>query len=212
MHSANKHVFFGDLTLEVCPEVYEPAEDSFLFAENLHLNAGARVLDVGTGSGLLAILAAKQAREVVALDINPFAIRCAKQNAQRNNVAENMVFLQGDLFEPLAETAKFDLILFNSPYLPSEQTEEQTWLGRAWAGGATGRQVIDEFIAEAQPHLEQSGEILLLQSTLAGVEETIAKFQAAGLNAEVTVQQRLPFFETLILLKATFKRSKLAES
>ena len=204
-------MFFGDLALEVCPEVYEPSEDSFLFAKNLHVRAEARVLDVGTGSGILAILVAKQACEVVATDINPYAIRCAKQNAKCNNVTENLAFLQGDLFEPLSETQKFDLILFNSPYLPSELSEDQTWLGRAWAGGITGRQVIDEFIAEAPPHLELTGEILLLQSTLAGVEETIAKFQAAGLKAEVAAQQSLPFFETLVLLKATFKQNELAE-
>jgi release factor glutamine methyltransferase len=204
MHSANKSVFFEDLALEVCPEVYEPSEDSFLFAKNLHVRADARVLDVGTGSGILAILVAKQAREVVATDINPYAIRCAKQNAKSNNVTENLAFLQGDLFEPLSETQKFDLILFNSPYLPSGLSEDQTWLGRAWAGGITGRLVIDEFIAETPPHLELTGEILLLQSTLAGVEETIAKFQAAGLKAKVAAQQSLPFFETLVLLKATF--------
>jgi release factor glutamine methyltransferase len=204
MHSASKKAFFGDIVLEVCDQVYEPAEDSFLFAENLHVKVGAQVLDMGTGSGLLAILAAKQACAVVAMDINPYAVKCAKQNAQSNNAAGKMAFLQGDLFAPLAENPKFDLILFNAPYLPSERGEEESWLGRAWAGGATGRQVIDKFIAQAPRHLERGGEILLMQSNLAGVEETHARFQAAGLNTENLVQRNLPFFETLFLLKAIF--------
>ena len=211
MHSASKKAFFGDIVLEVCDQVYEPAEDSFLFAENLHVKAGAQVLDMGTGSGLLAILAAKQACEGVAMDINPHAVKCAKQNAQRNDAAGKIAFLQGDLFAPLTENAKFDLILFNAPYLPSERGEEESWLGRAWAGGATGRQVIDKFIAQAPRHLERDGEILLMQSNLAGIEETQAAFQAVDLNTEILVQRNLPFFETLFLLKATFAHSQLGK-
>jgi release factor glutamine methyltransferase len=204
MHSANKKAFFGDYVFEVCENVYEPAEDSFLFAENLLVKAGASVLDMGTGSGILGILAAKQASEVIAMDVNPYAIRCAKQNAKRNNCQRNMNFLQGSLFTPLTEEAKFDLILFNSPYLPSEQGEDATWLGRAWAGGTTGRQVIDRFISQALQHLEGKGEILLMQSNLANVEQTQEQFLAYGLKTETVASLNLPFFETLVLLKATF--------
>lgn len=203
MHSPNKVAFFGDLKLEVCGEVYEPAEDSYLFAENLHIPKRARVLDVGTGSGLLALVAAKQAAEVVAVDINPYAIRCAKQNAKRNGLAVNTQFLQSDLFGALSPSAKFDLILFNSPYLPSEESEDCSWLGRAWAGGETGRNVIDRFIAQVPTYLEQTGQVLLLQSNFAGVEASVETFRAAGLHAELAASLSLPFFETLALLKAT---------
>lgn len=207
MHSAIKKSFFGDLVFEVCENVYEPAEDSFLFAENLNVKAGARVLDMGTGSGILGELAAKEASEVVALDVNPFAIRCAKQNAIRNNVHGKMAFLQGDLFTPINETTKFDLILFNAPYLPSEQGEDATWLGRAWAGGTTGRQVIDQFISQAPSHLKKAGEILLMQSNLADIEATQREFEAHEMNAAVTAREDLPFFETLVLLTAKFKKT-----
>ena len=207
MHSANKKAFFGDLVFEVCENVYEPAEDSFLFAETLYLKMGARVLDMGTGSGILGVLAAKEASEVVAVDINPYAIRCAKQNAKRNSVHSKMTFLQGDLFTPLSETAKFDLILFNAPYLPSEKGEDATWFGRAWAGGTTGRQVIDQFISQAPSHLKKAGEILLMQSNLADIEATQREFEAHGMNAAVVAREDLPFFETLVLLTAKFKKT-----
>lgn len=202
MHSAVKRAVFGDLVFDICDEVYEPAEDSFLFAENLHVKLDSNVLDVGTGSGLLAVAAAKQGAEVVAVDINPFAIRCAKQNAERNRVSGKMAFLLSDLLSAFSKAVKFDLILFNSPYLPSEQGEEETWLGKAWAGGLTGRQVIDKFISQAPRHLAASGEVLLLQSTVAGVESTQQKFRLAGMKAEIVASQGLPFFETLILLRA----------
>jgi release factor glutamine methyltransferase len=205
MRSPNKHAFFGDFKFEVCENVYEPAEDSFLFPENLNVKAGARVLDMGTGTGLLGVLAAKQASEVVAVDVNPCAIRCAKQNAMRNGVDSKMAFLQGDLFASLAQTANFDLILFNSPYLPSEQGEEAEWLGRAWAGGVTGREVIDRFISQAPKHLAVAGAVLLLQSTLAGVEETKARFEAQKMVCAVVAELGLPFFETLVLLKASLR-------
>jgi release factor glutamine methyltransferase len=204
MHSPSKKSFFSNLVFEVCENVYEPAEDSFLFAENLHVKSSTQVLDMGTGIGILGILAAKQASEVVAVDLNPFAIRCAKQNAQRTKSQSNMTFLQGDLFAPLNETSKFDMILFNSPYLPSEEGEEGTWLGRAWAGGTTGRDVIDSFITQASAHLKKSGEILLMQSTLANVEKTRGRFLDFGLKTETLASLNLPFFETLVLLKAKF--------
>jgi release factor glutamine methyltransferase len=156
---------------------------------------------MGTGSGLLAILAAKQGTDVVAVDINPYAVQCAKQNAQRNGVGGKVALLQGDLFAPLRETAKFDLILFNSPYLPSEHGEDKTWLALAWAGGATGRQVIDRFIIDAPRYLEKAGKILFMQSNLAGVEETQEKFKTAEMTTEVVASLELPFFETLILLR-----------
>lgn len=207
MHSANKKAFFGDFVFEVCENVYEPAEDSFLFAETLYVKAGARVLDMGTGSGILGVLAAKEASEVVAVDVNPYAIRCAKQNAKRNSIHGKMAFLQGDLFTPINDAAKFDLILFNAPYLPSEKGEDATWLGRAWAGGTTGRQVIDQFISQAPSHLKKTGEILLMQSNLADVEATRRDFEARGMNVAVVAREDLPFFETLVLLTAKFKKT-----
>jgi release factor glutamine methyltransferase len=197
-------VFFADCVFEVCENVYEPSEDSFLFAERLQVMSGTRVLDMGSGTGILGILAAKQASEVLSVDLNPYAVRCSRRNAQLNNTIGNMGFLQGDLFTPLVKTAKFDFIIFNSPYLPSEPGEEVSWLARAWAGGTSGRQVIDRFISQVTAHLDQAGEILLMQSNLANTEETKEKFEAVGMRVKVVTQLALPFFETLALLRATF--------
>lgn len=187
---------------DVCENVYEPAEDSFLFAENLEIEKGSEVLDVGTGSGILGILAAEKALQVVAVDLNPYAIRCAKKNSSLNDVRSKMVFIQASLFTVFDGKAMFDLILFNAPYLPSEECEEESWIGLSWAGGIRGRQVIDRFISQAPRHLKTNGRILLMQSTLANPGETIRKFEEINLKTSIKAECRLPFFETLTLIEA----------
>jgi release factor glutamine methyltransferase len=204
MSSFTKKISFEDQTFRVNEHVYEPAEDSFLFAENLTVRAGDKVVDVGTGCGILGIIAAAKASQVVAADINPWAVRCAEENAKLNHVANKMFFLNGDLFSPIKTGEQFDMILFNAPYLPSEEAEKSSWLEWAWAGGASGREIIHNFVGQAPDHLRANGEILLLQSTLSGIEATLKDFSKKGLNSCLVAEQNVPFFETIVLLKAWF--------
>ena len=208
MSSSNSRIFFADYVFQVTENVYEPAEDSFLFAENLQIREKDKVIDMGTGCGILGILAAAKADEVLAVDINPYAVSCAKENAKLNHVSGNIFFTQGDLFGPVKVGEKFDLILFNAPYLPSEESEERSWLDRAWAGGVSGRDIINDFIREASKYLKHDGEILLMQSTLSNVEETFDRFKERGLTTNVVAKMDLPLFETIILLNAKWANKK----
>jgi release factor glutamine methyltransferase len=197
-----KRVYFGDYVFFVYESVYEPAEDSFLFAENLKVEAGKTVLDMGTGCGILGILAAEKASAVLAADLNPYAVCCAKENAVLNNVRGKIVFVQGDLFTWLSEKVMFDVILFNAPYLPADARDADSWIGRAWAGGVTGRQVLDRFISEVPKHLKRTGRVFLMQSTLANVDGTVRRFAECNLKAKVVADRALPFFETIALIEA----------
>src|SRR3990170_6525883 len=175
MRSSKKQVHYDGFVFQVTEDVYEPAEDSFLVADYLKqvVKKGDIVLDVGTGCGILALVAARKAKNVVATDINPHAVKCAKLNAKTNRVNNKMDVRLGDLFKPIRKTEKFDLIVFNAPYLPTALSEQKTWVGRAWSGGPTGRQLIDRFIHEAPQYLARSGRILLVQSSLANIDETL---------------------------------------
>jgi release factor glutamine methyltransferase len=204
MPSSAKRVYYGNYMFFVNENVYEPAEDSFLFADNFQVEAGATVLDLGTGCGILGILVAEKARAVVAADVNPYAVLCAKENAEFNNVLGKMAFVQGDLFTWLSPKTKFDTILFNAPYLPVDKGEADSWIRRAWAGGVSGRQVIDRFISEVSRHLKLTGHVFMMQSTLADIDETIHKFVDCYLTARVVVERALPFFETVVLIEARF--------
>jgi release factor glutamine methyltransferase len=197
-----KKVFFEDWVFCVLENVYEPAEDSFLFAENLAVGEGDVVLDMGTGCGILGVVAAEKAAKVVAVDVNPYAVRCAKENAKLNGVLDRMFFVQGDLFSAIRIGERFDLVLFNAPYLPSESGEDGSLLGRAWSGGVAGRQVVDGFIREVPKYLKRCGRVFLMQSSLSGLSETLRKFEENGLKASVVAEQALPFFETIVLVKA----------
>jgi len=203
MRYSRKRVFYDDLAFYVFEDVYEPAEDTFLMAEILAqtVKESDTVLDIGTGCGILAIIAARKAKKVVATDVNPHAIKCVRLNAKINEVVDKVDLRQGDLFQPLRENERFDLIVFNAPYLPAPESEQRTWIGRAWAGGLTGRQLIDQFVCLAPHYLKRDGKILLVQSSLAKIDETLKKLRDAGLEAQVIAEKKVAF-ETIVVIQA----------
>jgi len=196
-----KKVYFEDYVFFIDENVYEPAEDSFLLAENMKITKEDIVLDMGTGCGILAILAAQKTKKVMAFDINPYAIDCATKNAEINCINEKIEFRIGDLFQPTRLSEKFSVILFNSPYLPSEQDEEKSWIGKAWAGGLNGRKVIDRFIINSPKVLTENGKILLIQSSLSDIDKTLEMFSEKKLLARVIAKVKVPF-EDIVLVEA----------
>jgi HemK-related putative methylase len=149
--------------------------------ETLPLSASARVLDLGTGSGLGAIFTARQGARVIASDINPEAVRCAHLNASANHLEDRIEIRLGDLFEPVREE-RFDVILFNPPYYRGQPRD---FADRAWRSPDT----FDRFLSELPEHLTEQGYALVVLST--DGEITSALMAAAQLTTRIIQQHDL---------------------
>jgi release factor glutamine methyltransferase len=189
--------YYQDCAYNTPNGVYEPKEDSALLADNLRIEKGDCVLDMGCGSGIQAIVASKKAKKVLAVDINPLAIETTRQNAETNNV-NNLDYLISDLFGNIAETEKFDLIIFNPPYVPSDEHDMEA---KAWAGGTLGRETIDRFIEDAPRHLKEKGRIQLLVSSVNDPQDIIKRLGKKGLETRIIASQKL-WFEELFIIHA----------
>ena len=189
-----------DFIINTDDNVYIPAEDSYLLADNLEIKPGQSVLEIGTGSGIVAMYASRLTDKITVTDINFDACMLAEKNFKANNI-ENIEILFGNLFE-VVKNRKFDVILFNTPYLPTEDDEvlEDT-INYAFDGGLNGRKVIDLFLNEVGNHLNDGGIVQMIQSSLSGNEETLEKFDQLGFIAEIAASEHF-FFEDITLINA----------
>lgn len=192
---------FGHLELDIPEGVYHPAEDSELLAEALLMERleGSKVLDIGCGSGFLAILAAKRGARVTAVDIDRAAVVATLDNAIKCGVSLKAEI--SDLFEAVGQE-KFDVIVFNPPYLPEDMPR---YADRRWSGGATGRETIGRFIDGAGRHLNESGTVLLLASSLSEIGKVMERFCRNSFRAEIVSRKKIPW-EELAVIKATILR------
>jgi release factor glutamine methyltransferase len=173
--------------------VYKPAEDSMLLLRHAQASVHGSVLDMGTGSGVLAVAAAHkpEVERVVAVDIDPDAIILARRRAEESGVLDRIEFRIGDLFEVM-DGEKFDCILFNPPYLPSEGPANEA----SWSGGASGSETIRRFLETTDGHLNPEGAIIMVHSSRTGL--AIAEVEK---KYSVYVLEELPlFFEKLYCL------------
>ena len=190
----------GKFEIETDELVYIPSDDTFLLAENLEIKEGQSVLEIGTGSGLVSMYASLLANNITATDINYNALELAEKNFKLNNI--NSIRLEfGDLFEPI-KNEKFDVILFNTPYLPTDSNDIiNDDLNYAFDGGLDGRNVIERFLNEAPNHLNDNGIIQMIQSSLSDTEKTLDKLDRLGFIPEIAKSERF-FFEEIVLINA----------
>jgi HemK-related putative methylase len=187
------------LPLLVAPGVLNPRlmRSGDFFASRLHGNLlprEAEVLDMGTGSGVCAVAAARRARHVVAVDINPAAVRCARINTLLNHCEDCVDVIQGDLFAPLAGR-RFDVVLFNPPFLHGAPADDAD---RAWRS----TDVAPRFAAGLRAHLQPCGFALVLLSSFGGAAVFVDQFRRHGFEMAVA-GERAFINERLTLLKLT---------
>ncbi|MDX8034218.1 HemK2/MTQ2 family protein methyltransferase [Lentzea sp. BCCO 10_0856] len=170
------------------PGVYTPQEDTRFLIEALRaaaVPAGAKVLDVGTGTGALALAALRAgAATVTAVDVSLRAVLTARLNTLGRPVRVrwgNVLDVRG----------RFDLVLANPPYVPANQAARGQ--ARAWDAGVDGRELLDPLCAKVSDLLEPGGTLLLVHSGLCGVDTTVSKLRDAGLKASVVDRRWTPF-------------------
>jgi release factor glutamine methyltransferase len=178
--------------------VYPVREDTHLLLEAAgeEIRPSDRVLEVGVGSGYIAHQLQGRAAWIVATDINPHAVRKAKE--------EGIDVLRTNLMAGIC--GSFDLVLFNPPYLPTRPEERiEDWLEYALDGGPSGREVIARFAEQVVSILAVQGRILLLISSLTGQKEVERIFTHQGMVGSIVKET---FIEGEMLFVYRFCRNK----
>ncbi|WP_282692537.1 HemK2/MTQ2 family protein methyltransferase [Streptomyces sp. CC208A] len=192
------------------PGVYAPQGDTLLLLETLareRLERGARTLDLCTGTGILAIAAARRGARATASDIAATAVTTARCNARLRGCRVRV--LRGDLAAPVAGE-RFDLVTANPPYVPAPSQEPpRAGPERAWDAGPDGRLLLDRICGAAPLVLAPSGVLLLVQSSLSGIAATLAALRAGGLRAGVVARREQPYGPVMTARAVWFERRGL---
>lgn len=156
-----------------------------------------RILEIGVGSVFVSAVLRANVEDIriFATEINPHAARCAKANG--------IEVIRTDLFrglKPGSSKTSFDLILFNPPYLPtSEEEKVPGWLNYAFDGGASGRETLDRFLDEVRNYLKPGGKILVLISSITGLEAVKERMERLGFEVGVVRRKKVSFEELMVV-------------
>lgn len=177
--------------------VYAPQADTRLLGRAIRrerITTETDVLELGAGSGLLAVEAARLGGRVTAVDISWRAIAATWWNALLNG--QTLRVRHGDLATAVPGR-RFDLVIANPPYVPAPSAAPPRGSARAWDAGQNGRLLIDRVCDAAPTVLRPTGTLLIVHSHLCGVDATLTRLDRAGLRAGVVDRALLPFGRVL---------------
>lgn len=183
------------------PSVYSPREDTYVLLEALNREPlSGRGLEIGVGTGIIALNICNYFDEFIGVDINPKAVDLAVHNAEINHI-KNVCFFYSDLFSHIS--GNFDVIIFNPPYVPADEKITSVE-DLSYHGGKDGRRTLDQFLSEVPQYVTGDGTVYLLQSSLSGIEKTCSMLNMFSFT--VIARKKL-FFEELYVFKIKRKIS-----
>lgn len=176
------------------PGVYRPQSDTEVLTRILDRDRtaeGRDVLDLGTGTGAVALAAARSgARTVTAVDLSRRSVAVARLNCRLHRARVSVV--RGDLFAPV-RGRRFGLIVANPPYVPAESAVLPRYgIARCWDAGPDGRAILDRICDAAHEHLVPGGALLLVHTAGCGADTTVERLGRTGMEAEVVDRVRVP--------------------
>lgn len=178
-------------------EIYPPGEDSYLLVDVLkkYVNAkNIKALDVGSGSGILSRTLIEKGvgpSNLTLIDINPNSIKILKTKFPKSKV------IKSDLFSKVK--GKFDLVVFNPPYLPNDKHDSK----KDTSGGKNGDEAILKFLKQLKKHLNKNGKCLLLTSSLTPMKKINEEFKK--FNVKIAARKKL-FYEEIFVYEIHLKK------
>ncbi|MEE9586098.1 MAG: HemK2/MTQ2 family protein methyltransferase [Nitrososphaerales archaeon] len=183
------------MTSKEADNIYSPAEDTFLLIKAIRRYAADRVLEIGIGSGLVLSELVEKNNLAVGVDLDIQAVKSAKDSISNKPAWSKVNLVRCDSASPFRDGA-FDLVVFNPPYLPSEEIMDTTV-----DGGSGGVEVSMAWFREASRCLGKGGKIVFVASSLSDVEGLFEYVRGFGFGVEVLSRARL-FFEELSVVEA----------
>jgi len=183
----------GPLRLRLTDAVFRPSTVSSLIAQVMEVEEGDTVIDVGCGCGILSIIAAKLgAAHVHAVDVSPDVVAVGTANAREHGVADKISFYQGDLFDPLPEGVKADLIIGDVSGIPDELAAESGWFPDGRGGGPSGAELPQRMLREAKRWLKDNGRLLLPTGSLQDQEAILEAARSLYGSVQELVARAIP--------------------
>lgn len=193
--SSTKIFYYNGLAIKLHSEIYEPAEDTFQLLEVLDINECDRVLEIGTGCGIIALECARRGAKIICTDINPHAVELTQINYSKNLslLKGNVEVRCGNLFSVVKPGERFDVVIFNPPYLPTHAKDRiggSGWFDVATDGGATGLVVTKRFIEGLHKHLAKNGCAYFVFSSLSDRKKLDTYLSNARLKSEIILSRQ----------------------
>jgi release factor glutamine methyltransferase len=192
--SSNRVIEFSGYRICINEYVYEPGEDTEILLDLLKINQGDKVLDMGSGSGILGFYAIRKGAKVTFIDINPYATEATLCTLKLNNVnPEKFDIINCDLLSCLRKDVAYDVAIFNPPYLPYE--EYNSWIGYSWSGGKNGIEVLLRFLNSIR-----SKRIYIVFSSLSDFDNLLIEIK--HINYKITDKREITIgYETIMGLE-----------